>query len=93
MTSGPLTTTSAMRAMIEGWEGIRQRAYQDGVGVWSIKDNPDEIEIPDYVYDVHTLQGKRKGKTKKDFFIKEFNDLAPRVEGKFDDLINNLCPK
>lgn len=29
------------------------------------------LEIPDYVYDVHTLKGKRMGKTKQDFFKEE----------------------
>jgi len=30
-----------------------------------------DLEIPEYVYDVHTLKGKRMGKTKQDFFKDE----------------------
>jgi lysozyme len=30
------TTSDAMRAKIEGWEGLRLNAYQDSVGVWTI---------------------------------------------------------
>jgi len=31
-----LVTSSAMRKMIEEWEGLRLEAYQDSVGVWTI---------------------------------------------------------
>ena len=30
------TTTSTMRALIEGFEGLRLEPYQDSVGVWTI---------------------------------------------------------
>src|SRR5262245_61122477 len=43
--------------------------------------------IPDYAYDVHTAQGKRRGKTKQDFFREEFQALAPRQPGLFDHLV------
>ena len=36
----------------------------------------EKIDMPEYVYDVHTLKGKKMGKTKKDFFIEEENSLA-----------------
>ena len=44
-------------------------------------------QIPEYVYDVHTRQGKRAGKTKKDFFRAELDALANRQLGLFDNLI------
>lgn len=44
-------------------------------------------EIPDYVYDVHTLQGKRAGKTKRDFFIEEDAALSNRQASLFDDIV------
>lgn len=31
----------------------------------------EKFTIPNYVYDVHTMEGKRRGKTKADFFIEE----------------------
>ena len=43
--------------------------------------------IPDYAFDVHTSVGKRRGKTKKDFFEDELKNLSPREVGLFDSLI------
>lgn len=47
----------------------------------------DKVEIPEYAFDCHTQQGRRNGKTKKDFFKDEFNALNPREVGLFDNLI------
>lgn len=44
----------------------------------------ENMEIPDYVYDVHTRKGKRMGKTKSDFFKQEENDLAYKQMSIFD---------
>jgi hypothetical protein len=41
-------------------------------------------EIPKYALDVHTLAGKRAGKTKKQFLVEEHDSLKPRVSGIFD---------
>jgi replication-associated recombination protein RarA len=46
--------------------------------------------IPDYALDCHTFEGKRAGKTKKDFFRDEFGALKPRQPGLFDDDAQNL---
>ena len=44
-------------------------------------DQSDEyIDIPDYAYDCHTLKGKRRGKTKKDFFLEERESIFPVEE-------------
>lgn len=65
------------------------------------KDNIDEIAvmnlmkecethpepIPEYAYDVHTQEGRRRGKTKGQFFKEEFDALQPRQKGLFDDLV------
>lgn len=40
--------------------------------------------IPDYAYDCHTAEGKRRGKTKRDFFLDEHDALHPRQNGLFD---------
>lgn len=51
----------------------------------------DEVKaepIPDYAYDVHTMEGKRMGRTKQMFFEEEFTALQPRQKGLFDDVIN-----
>lgn len=45
------------------------------------------VDIPEYAYDVHTLRGKRMGKTKEDFFREEHNSLEPFQPGVFDDLV------
>ena len=36
-------------------------------------------EIPEYVYDVHTIEGKTRGKTKKDFFRDEEKALKKQT--------------
>ena len=52
------------------------------------------IAIPDYTFDVHTRKGKKRGRTKEEFFREEYEALKPRVPGLFDDLVpkqqNNL---
>jgi hypothetical protein len=47
--------------------------------------------IPAYVFDVHTAEGKRAGKTKKDFFKEEFEALKNRQPGLFDDMVEEVC--
>ncbi len=42
-------------------------------------------QVPEYVHDCHTSQGKRKGKTKQQFFKEEFEALNDRTDGLFDD--------
>lgn len=41
--------------------------------------------IPNYVYDCHTMIGKRKGKTKEMFVVEEQKALYPLEKGVFDD--------
>ena len=40
----------------------------------------ERVEIPEYVFDVHTWKGKRSGKTRRDFFRDEQNALANKEE-------------
>lgn len=47
------------------------------------------IPIPDYAYDVHTREGKRRGKTKRDFFKEEQAALKNRVPGLFDNIVES----
>ena len=51
------------------------------------------IPIPVYTFDVHTRKGKKKGRTKQDFFRDEFDSLSPRIAGLFDDLVPACQPK
>jgi replication-associated recombination protein RarA len=46
--------------------------------------------IPDYAWDCHTSKGKKARKTRKDFFIDEYDALKPRVPGLFDDDLERL---
>jgi len=48
--------------------------------------NAPKEKIPDYAFDCHTLKGKRKGKTKADFFREEQRALKPWQPGLFDEL-------
>lgn len=50
--------------------------------------NPENIELPEYTFDVHTTKGRRNGKTKDQFFQDEFAALQPREVGVFDSVIN-----
>lgn len=45
------------------------------------------IAIPAYTFDVHTRKGKKRGRTKGEFFREEYEALKPRVPGLFDDLV------
>lgn len=44
----------------------------------------EPMEIPDYVFDVHTRRGKAMGKTKTDFFIEEEKALKNKQMSIFD---------
>ena len=44
----------------------------------------ERVEIPEYVYDVHTRKGKMNGKTKADFFREEEEGLANKQVSMFD---------
>ena len=44
----------------------------------------ENMKIPEYVYDCHTLKGKRAGKTKSDFFREEQNGLCNMQMSIFD---------
>lgn len=46
--------------------------------------------IPEYAYDCHTSIGKRRGKTREDFFVEEFDALTPREPGLFDADLEQL---
>lgn len=45
------------------------------------------IPIPPYTFDVHTRKGKKRGRTKEEFFREEYEALQPRIPGLFDDLV------
>lgn len=51
------------------------------------RDNPENIPLPDYTFDVHTKKGRARGRTKDDFFQQEFLALAPRQPGELDHFI------
>lgn len=48
-----------------------------------VRKNP--IDIPDYTFDVHTRTGKKRGRTKEEFFQDEYEALTPRIPGLFDE--------
>ena len=47
----------------------------------------ERLEIPDYTFDVHTLKGKKMGKTKEDFFVEENKSLNNKMPSLFDGII------
>ena len=48
------------------------------------EERKEKMEIPEYVFDCHTLKGKRAGKTKEDFFREEQEALQNRQVSIFD---------
>lgn len=52
----------------------------------------EPIPIPDYTFDVHTRKGKKRGRTKAEFFRDEYEALSPRVPGLFDNLVPGSEP-
>ena len=54
------------------------------------KDLPQYVKLPDYIYDVHTMRGKKMGKTKEEFFKEEYKALKNRQPGLFDNIIEEL---
>jgi len=52
-----------------------------------MKDLPEYIKLPSYVYDCHTMAGRKMGKTKALFFKEEYAALENKQIGLFDDLI------
>lgn len=53
-----------------------------------VRKNP--LPVPEYTFDVHTRIGKKRGKTKRDFFKEELAALKPKEKGLFDDLVDEL---
>ena len=52
-----------------------------------LRQSGDYVPIPAYAYDCHTREGRRRGKTKRDFFKAEQAALEPFQPGLFDDLV------
>jgi len=48
------------------------------------REDPENVELPEYTFDCHTLRGRKRGKTKAQFFTDEFAALKPREQGEFD---------
>ena len=46
----------------------------------------ENMDVPEYVYDVHTAKGKKAGKTKKQFFEEEEAALCNKQLSLFPDL-------
>jgi replication-associated recombination protein RarA len=46
--------------------------------------------IPEYAFDCHTSKGAKRGKTKTDFFLSEYDALNPRTPGLFDMDVEEL---
>jgi replication-associated recombination protein RarA len=54
-----------------------------------IEATPDQFDIPEWVYDIHTREGKRRGKTKDDFLREEHDALTEpsSIFGNFDQML------
>lgn len=69
-------------------------SYEYKIADMSYYDNR-HIAIPQYVFDCHTIRGKRMGKTKQMFVVDEQNALNPLCECEFDhcswDRFFELC--
>ncbi len=54
-----------------------------------LRESGEYVAIPEYAYDCHTREGKKRGKTKADFFKAEHVALEPLQPGLFDHLIES----
>ena len=52
-----------------------------------LRQSGDYVPIPAYAYDCHTREGRKRGKTKRDFFKAEQAALEPFQPGLFDELM------
>jgi len=52
-----------------------------------LRSSGEYVTIPEYAYDCHTREGKKRGKTKADFFKAEQAALQPFQPWLFDHLI------
>lgn len=48
------------------------------------RQNPEKLPLPEYTFDCHTARGRKRGKTKEQFFVDEFAALNPREQGELD---------
>ena len=48
------------------------------------RQNPEKLPLPEYTFDCHTARGRKRGKTKEQFFTDEFAALNPRDQGELD---------
>lgn len=67
-------------------EQLLEEARADDAAIQALLQD-DELEIPEYAFDCHTREGKRRGMTKDQFFKDEQAALTPRIPGLFDDVI------
>ena len=51
-------------------------------------DGNEPLEIPEWVFDVHTSRGKRMGKTREDFLRQEHAVMDATMFLNFDDMVN-----
>ena len=59
--------------------------FLDATEVLNHMENEPIFRVPEYVFDVHTYKGKRRGKTRLDFFIEENEALQPKQMNLFDN--------
>ena len=57
------------------------------VEMWIEEIRREPIPIPEYTFDVHTRKGKKRGRTKEEFFREEYEALNPKEPGLFDALV------
>ena len=58
------------------------------VDMWIEEIRREPIPIPEYTFDVHTRKGKKRGRTKEEFFREEYEALNPKEPGLFDALVD-----
>ena len=98
---GPPTRVFAMKAVLVLCSALKSRDADHlsnlivdagRVSLTEIRALIDQIErdgvpeTPDWALDVHTSEGRRAGRTKRDFYKAEQRALSPAVPGLFDDL-------
>jgi len=81
----PLYLAKGIVLLLKEWKGYDLIDMRNAkVETRPLDSGPRHMRVPDYVYDCHTVIGRKRGKTKRQFVVEEQASLRPFVKGMFD---------
>ncbi len=85
--SSALTVRSRFQQYLPNADHLQNFVYDQTAGLdpeelaGELREAEDYVAIPAYAYDCHTREGRKRGKTKADFFKAEQEALEPSSRG------------